>query len=103
MQRRDVFRQAPVEFPEHPLFSVRPADRVFLQREVMQETRHDPVRIEAELGQPFVEVEQVAVFVTLKQRPQFGAEDFLWLERDDFGFRLMPVACDLERVRFQAM
>jgi hypothetical protein len=38
----------------------------------------------------------------LEQRPQFGCEKFLRLERDDLGLRLLPVAHNLEWIGFQA-
>ncbi len=64
----------------------------------MLEARDHPITVEAELEQTLVEVEQVAVFVPLKQRSQLGAEDFLRLKRDNLRLGLMPTTVDLEWV-----
>src|SRR5436305_1379347 len=74
-----------------------------LQREIMLKARDHPITVEAELEQTLVKVEQVAVLAPLKQRRQLGAKKFLRVERDNLGFRLMPVADDLEGVGFQAV
>src|SRR5262245_46218413 len=74
-----------------------------LQGEVMLEARDQPITVETEPEQTFIKVEQVAVFMPLKKRSQLGAKKFLRLERDNLGFRLMPVVDDLEGVGFQSV
>ena len=61
------------------------------------------VAIEAELKLTLVKVEQVAILVPLKQRPHFGAEDFLGLEGDDLSRGMMLTAFDLEGVGLEAV
>src|SRR5690606_1430468 len=101
-QRGDVFRQALIEFLEHPFFRVRSADWMAFLIEIVLEARKQLIAVEPELEQPFVEVEEITVLVSLEQRPQLRSEEFLRLERNDLGLRLMPVAHDFEGVVFEA-
>jgi hypothetical protein len=76
---------------------------VSLLGKVMLETRNYSITVKTELEEAFVEVKQIAVLVSLKQCPQLGSKQFLRLERDNPGLRLMPVVVDLERIGFQAV
>lgn len=59
-------------------------------------------RIQLELLESFVEVEQVAVLPSLQECAQFGSEEFLRLEGGDFRFDLISVVDDLERIFLNA-
>ncbi len=60
------------------------------------------VSVELELGQTLIQVEQVAVLSSLKQRSQFGREYLFRLIGDDLRLTLIPAAFHREGIMLES-
>ena len=79
-KRCDVFRQAASELLQHAILGVCPADEVPFEGEVMVKAVEQSLGVEPACHQPLVEVEQIAVLVSLEEGTQLGAKDLIRLE-----------------------
>ena len=61
-------RQAPRQLAEHALFGVRPRNLVAFVSQVVAKGGDDLLRIQGELNQAFIEIEEVAILVPLEKR-----------------------------------
>ena len=78
-QRRNIVGQAPRQLGEHALFSVRPRNLVAVVSQVVTKGGDDLLRIQRELNQTFIEIEEVATLVPLEKRAELGAEELFGL------------------------
>ena len=81
----------------------RTADRDTLQPEIMLEAFDHFGGGDLKLDQSFIQVEEIAVLVPLKQGAQLRSKDLLRLKGGNFSSRLIPAILDLERIAFDAI
>lgn len=75
-QGHDIVGQAPRQLAEHALFGVRPRNLVAFVSQVVAKGGDDLLRIQGELNQAFIEIEEVAILVPLEKRAELRAEEF---------------------------